>query len=253
MSGEAQRVTDAAPMRRPLEASMVRLRELVTHDRIASTQDAALGESVGTVVTAREQVGGRGRQGRAWSAGSAGLAVTFVLDASPSPARAVAAAVVVAETVESFLQRPAGIKWPNDVFVDGRKIAGILIEQAETARVGIGINIAQTTWPADLASIAVSLAELGVRVSAQAVLERLMGGIDGMDDRSPDAIRAAFDRRDVLTGARGVFRTSGETVTGVVRSIDPFVGLAVACDDGRSLMLSASTTTVVEADLQSRR
>lgn len=247
------RMPTNAPLRMSLEPSLLRLHELVVHDRVESTQDAALGEPAGTVVTARDQTGGRGRQGRAWSAGAAGLAVTFVLDPSTSPARAVAAAVVVAETVESFLHRPAGIKWPNDVFVDGRKIAGILIEQAETARIGIGINIAQTSWPADLAAIAVSLAELGVTVGHQAVLDLLTTGIDGMDDRPPVDVRAAFDRRDVLIGARGVFRTSGETVTGVVRSIDPFVGLEVVGDDGTAVLLSASTTTVVEADLRSRR
>ncbi len=133
------------------------------YDSVGSTNDEARllareGAAHGTVVTAREQIAGRGRQGRGWASPPGNLYLSAVLRLELPLARiaelSFVAALAVADAVDAVL--PAGrlstLKWPNDVLVDGAKIAGILIEQAERATiVGIGVNIghhpANTPYP----------------------------------------------------------------------------------------------------------
>jgi len=240
------------PIRRSL-AGRRRLHTIVTHQRTASTQDAARDEPVGTVVMACDQTAGRGRAGRAWSAGRGNLAVTIVLDVATSTRRAIGIAVVVAEVLETMIGRRVDIKWPNDVLVDGRKIAGVLIEQTDRALIGIGINVRQLAWPDHLALIACSLAEHGVDVAPEAVLDSLLPKIDVMDDRSPADLRQAFAERDVLSGAQAVVRSAGITYAGVIRVIDPFEDLTLVTTEGTVHHLSAATTTVIEAERVLRR
>jgi BirA family biotin operon repressor/biotin-[acetyl-CoA-carboxylase] ligase len=123
------------------------------YDSIGSTNDAALelartGAAHGTVVFAREQTAGRGRQARHWHSPTGNLYSSILLRPDASPGRAAelsfVAALAVADTVDGCL--PDGVrarlKWPNDVLVRGAKIAGILLEHADAAVVvGIGINV----------------------------------------------------------------------------------------------------------------
>ncbi len=119
----------------------------------------------GTVVTAGEQTAGRGRQGRAWTA-PAGKALLYSAVLRPlgdQPLLPLAVALAVCDAVEELAPGTgAQIKWPNDVWVEGRKLAGILIEtrtQDDWAVLGIGLNltIAPNEFPPDLRDKAVSL------------------------------------------------------------------------------------------------
>ena len=128
---------------------------LVALDSVGSTNDEAArladaGASEGTVVWAREQTGGRGRRGRAWASPVGNLYTSTILRPDCPAARAAelgfVSALAVADIVPS--DRAVRVKWPNDVLVDGGKIAGILLESAiaQTGRVehvvaGIGINV----------------------------------------------------------------------------------------------------------------
>ena len=127
---------------------------------------AAAGAPHGTVVTAAEQTAGRGRQGRSWTA-PAGSALLYSAILRPLEPRhsllPLAVALAVAETAEEF--RPdiaCTLKWPNDVHLEGRKLAGILIEarpQNGWAVIGVGLNltIAPEQFPPDLRDTATSL------------------------------------------------------------------------------------------------
>src|SRR5262249_38957175 len=110
-----------------------------TNDR---ARDLALaGAPHGTVVTAATQTAGRGRQGRTWTAPAGAALLMSVVVREPPALLSLAAAVGVAEAVGE----EAGIKWPNDVLLADRKVAGILIEgrpQDRWAVVGIGVNVA---------------------------------------------------------------------------------------------------------------
>jgi BirA family transcriptional regulator, biotin operon repressor / biotin---[acetyl-CoA-carboxylase] ligase len=128
---------------------------LVALDSVSSTMDEAArladaGAPEGTVVWAREQTGGRGRRGRSWASAPGNLYTTTVLRPDcPAPRAAelgFVAALAVADMVPE--SRAVRVKWPNDVLVDGGKVAGILLESAigQNAMVqhvvaGIGVNI----------------------------------------------------------------------------------------------------------------
>ncbi len=118
----------------------VHLRETESTNTVAR-ELAASRAGHGTLVTAHHQTAGRGRQGRGWSAppGKALLCSWVIRD--PGPLLSLAAGVAVAELAGDS----ALLKWPNDVLVDGRKLAGILVEgrpQERWAVLGIGINVA---------------------------------------------------------------------------------------------------------------
>ncbi len=128
---------------------------------------AEAGAPGGTIVTADEQTAGRGRQGRIWSApaGKALLYSALLRPLGDRPLLPLAVALAVCEAAEELV--PAStcqIKWPNDVWIEGRKLAGILIEtrtQDDWAVIGVGLNltIAPDEFPADLRSPATSLAD----------------------------------------------------------------------------------------------
>jgi len=109
-------------------------------------QDAA---NDGIVILAKEQTAGRGQHGRSWRCPAGTGVLLSVLLFPPPPLRRPAlltawAAVSVCETIRQVAGLEATIKWPNDVLVRGRKVCGILIEQAQGAVVGIGLNVSQT-------------------------------------------------------------------------------------------------------------
>lgn len=123
------------------------------HERLGSTNDearrlAAQGAPHGTVIHADEQTAGRGRLSRAWFSPPGNLYVSVLLRLDAPLGRlaelSFLTAVAVANTVDTLLpkQTRATLKWPNDVLVDGGKIAGILLEQVEDATiVGVGLNV----------------------------------------------------------------------------------------------------------------
>ncbi|MHC4416587.1 MAG: biotin--[acetyl-CoA-carboxylase] ligase [Planctomycetota bacterium] len=213
-----------------------------------STQDAArrLAAEPGDVVVAWRQTAGHGRLGRPWAdTAEAGIAVTIVTEAGPPQRLAVVSAVGAARAAERLLGRAVGIKWPNDVVVDGRKLAGVLIEQTGgRALIGIGVNVGQTAWPPRLSGRAVSLGELGARVdrvdAVAAVVESMSRALGFTEEELCDE----FSARDVLKGSRSTFRAPKCTITGTVLRVDPMRGLLVEAD-GRQVYLSAETTTVV--------
>lgn len=214
-----------------------------------STQDAArrMNGAAGDVFIAWRQTAGRGRLGRAWAdTAHQGIALTAVIARQPSPERlAIASAVGVARAVESLLGRPVGIKWPNDIIVDRRKLAGILVEQVEDlALVGIGLNVAQTAWPDELQSRAVSLAQLGANVDRLGAIAALLPALDAAMRSNSEELTSEFASRDVLRGTHATFRSNGQTISGTVVRVDPLRGLAALTDRGE-IWLPAATTSVL--------
>src|SRR5436190_1125173 len=111
---------------------------------------AAAGALHGTLVTADEQRVGRGRQGRAWTAPPGSSVLMSVVLRELHEALPLAAAVAVAEA----LPVPSEIKWPNDIWIERRKVAGILVEgrpQEGWAVLGIGLNVGTEAFPPELA------------------------------------------------------------------------------------------------------
>jgi BirA family transcriptional regulator, biotin operon repressor / biotin---[acetyl-CoA-carboxylase] ligase len=162
---------------------------------------AAAGAPHGTLVTASEQTAGRGRQGRTWTAAPGRALLCSVVVRDPPRLLPLAAGVAVAETVESVGDGRALVKWPNDVLVDGRKVAGILVEgrpQEGWAVVGIGLNVALRVddFPPELQETA---ATLGLTEEAvEPSLTETLGRLGTWIAADPDAVLSAVRARDAL-------------------------------------------------------
>ena len=225
------------------------IRRAIVIAETASTQDAreTAEAASGTVVTAWRQTAGRGRFGRHWvDAAMMGVAVTFVVDSQPVERLALASAVAAADACEAFLATRVGIKWPNDIVVAQRKLAGVLIEQRGTrAFIGIGLNVAHTHFDEELELRATSLHMLGKSADRLAVLSALIEALDRALVATDEVLVDAFLARDALRGSRALFSTPEGPVEGEVRSIDPMRGLLVRTETGERF-LPARSTSVAE-------
>jgi BirA family biotin operon repressor/biotin-[acetyl-CoA-carboxylase] ligase len=218
---------------------------------------AEAGAPNGTVVTADEQTAGRGRQGRTWTA-APGSALLFSAIVRPlakrHPLLPLAVPLAVCETAESL--RPGvecKVKWPNDVHLDGRKLAGILIEarpQEEWAVLGIGLNlaIAEDEFPEELRDTATSLfadsrpavpyhQHSGKRNSSAVEEARvaLSEALERWVEADTATILAAWRGRDTLLGRE----VSWERGSGVAEGIDERGYLLVRLADGALVALGA--------------
>jgi BirA family biotin operon repressor/biotin-[acetyl-CoA-carboxylase] ligase len=195
---------------------------------------AGAGAPHGTLVTATAQVAGRGRQGRVWTTPPGRTLVLSLVLRDPPRLLPLVAAVAVAEVAGAA----ARIKWPNDVLIDGRKVAGILAEgrlQEGWAVLGIGVNVA--TRPEDLpAELRETAGSLGLDpADLEPTLDRLLAALERWLAATDAELLDAFRARDALAGHE--VRWSGGT--GVVRGVDDGGRLVVEHDDG--------TTTALEA------
>lgn len=191
-------------------------------------QLAAAGAPHGTLVTASEQRAGRGRQGRAWSAPAGRALLCSLLVREPPRLLPLAAGVAVACTVGA----EARIKWPNDVLVAGRKVAGILVEgrpRDHWAVVGMGVNVAVSIdeLPAELRARA---GTLGLSASeVEAWLTRLLDALGHWLHASEGEVLEAVRARDALLG-QAVSWAGG---SGKGAGIDGEGRLVVATAEGR--------------------
>ena len=230
---------------------------------VASTMDeaarwAAEGAPHGAVVVAERQHGGRGRHGRVWaSAPGQSLLLTVVLRPSLPAERIglipLAAGLAVAETAAAF-GADARIKWPNDVRVEGRKLAGVLAETTWTggrphALLGIGLNVAQDAFPPPLDGTATSLLlATGQPVPRLAPLEPLLvrlGDMLGQAEADPDALVAAVEARMEGGGGRVAVRdpSSGRVVAeGRVLGLAPGGALRLATEAGEVEVVAGEVT-----------
>jgi BirA family biotin operon repressor/biotin-[acetyl-CoA-carboxylase] ligase len=211
---------------------------------------ARAGAPDGLVVVADEQTAGRGRLGRRWEAppGSS-LLVSVLLRDSGDPARAVmAAGVALAAAVEDVAGIEAGLKWPNDLVVDDRKLAGLLAEaEGDALVVGAGCNVNWDSFPEELRATATAC-----NLEADHLVDR-----DALLDAFLDRFAAALGAGGrVVDDYRKRLVTIGRTVRVEPVRGDELVGTAVAvADDGALVVRDGAGTdhTVVAADVHHLR
>jgi BirA family transcriptional regulator, biotin operon repressor / biotin---[acetyl-CoA-carboxylase] ligase len=196
---------------------------------------ALAGAPHGTLVTADEQTAGRGRQGRTWAAppGAAVLMSLLLRELDErSAALPLAAAVAVCEALAPLR---CEIKWPNDVWLDRRKLAGILVEgrpQEGWAVLGIGLNVSTDVaeLPAELRDSATSLwIAGGDERGRDEVLAALLSALERRLGQEPAEVLPAWRERDALLGERIRWQAGEGTAAG----IDDTGALLVDTDDGR--------------------
>jgi BirA family biotin operon repressor/biotin-[acetyl-CoA-carboxylase] ligase len=231
---------------------------LLVKDTVASTNDevqalARAGTADGLIVLADQQTAGRGRRGAEWFSPT-GESLAFSILVRPNepkalwPRLALAAGLAVAEAIGKFGVE-AAIKWPNDVWVGSRKVAGILVEAGpDFAVVGIGLNVNTTEFPAAVAEIATSLQiasgrslpreEVLAAVIARFAIRRSQ--IDG----EFGALIQALNERCALTGQRVSLITASGPLRGTVEGISASGELLLRTPAGLERLIQADEVRV---------
>lgn len=246
------------------------VREIIVFEETDSTNDQAAnlgrnGAASGLAIFAEKQNAGRGRFGRRWDSASH-LGLWFSLLLRPTfpqaqwPRLTTWTAVAIASAIERATGVSASIKWPNDIFVDGRKIAGILIEtgqdraQQNFAVLGIGLNAnhAREDFPENLAAIATSLrVATGRTIDRAAMAAAILRELDARYadlDRRFDQLVAEASRRSVLLGRWVQVRAADTIIEGVAESLDANGQLLLRQSDGNLATLSAGEVSFSAAN-----
>lgn len=226
-------------------------RQMLWYPDVPSTNDLAAvlaerGAREGCVVVANGQSAGRGRQGRSWaSPPGAGLYVSIVLRPAKHalPLLTIAAGVGVADGIQIATGLVPDLKWPNDVFVSGRKTAGVLAEATSSAAgicvvVGFGINVSPAAYPPEVAARATSLErELGRAVDRGLLLAECLCGLaeryqDLTGGRRDAVVEAWRGRAASMRGRRVQWNEAGRAREGLADSIDDTGALVVRTNAG---------------------
>jgi BirA family biotin operon repressor/biotin-[acetyl-CoA-carboxylase] ligase len=234
-------------------------RRVAVWDRVPSTNDIAARAASsrandGLAVLAEEQTAGRGRRGRKWSAPprSSILLSVLIFPGGPldDPGWLTAlGAVAVSEVVAEMTGAEARIKWPNDVRVDRRKVAGILVERGPGAVIGIGlnVNVAPGDFPPDLADSATSMLRLaGRKFDRSQIVRWLLLRLDhwyglGLNE-GPASLDPPVRSRSEHVGRDVRVATTTGVVEGRLETIEVGRGIVIARDgaqirlDGRDIM-----------------
>jgi len=252
---------NTALVRKDLRAAFIG-RRLVSLPSATSTQDVARAEAEagvpeGTVFLAEEQTAGRGRLGRSWASPSgANLYLTLVMRPTVERLRSlsIVAPLATAQAVEETTGLVPSIKWPNDVLVGGRKLAGILIEtelsgaSVSYSLVGIGLNVnLDVDRVPEIAGVATSLKrELGCEVSRETVLAQLLNRFEVLylEAAQGAAVHQAWRSRLETLGRR-VRVTFGQQVEeGLAEDVDAEGSLILRRRDGSRVTIAAGEVTL---------
>jgi len=242
---------------------------LLAFDTVGSTNDEAMqradrGAAEGTVVWARRQVSGRGRRGRVWQSPEGNLYSSIVV--RPDSSAEVAAqlsfvtALAVGDTVAAHMPagRRIGLKWPNDVQVDGAKIAGILLESAVGVEgrvsqvvIGTGINVGWRPAPGETPYPVTSLAALGGETALEPVLQTYCAAMARWIGRWREegfaAIRDAWLMQAGNLGQMIEVKTGRDVLTGRFAHLDETGALILEGVDGRTTRVTAGEIFPVAA------
>lgn len=211
---------------------------------------ADAGAPEGEVVIAERQSEGRGRLGRSWvSPPFSNLYCSLVLRPTLAPAHApqitLMAAVALADTIASFVAERPAIKWPNDILIDGKKLAGILTESACDAKriefvilgIGVNLNFPRDRMPETIRDRATSLMEVaGKTLSRELFVRRLIQDLDRcygiLGDLGFAAIAPRWEAYFALRGRRVRVEMVGEAINGTATGIDGDGALLLEAEDG---------------------
>ncbi|MCL4401683.1 MAG: biotin--[acetyl-CoA-carboxylase] ligase [Acidobacteria bacterium] len=225
---------------------------------------AAEGCAAGTAVIADEQSAGQGRHGHSWhSEKDSGLYVSVVLrpvlPGEAFPVLTLAFGLAVAETIARVTDLACDLRWPNDVMIDGRKVAGILVQLSEAsleraaAVAGIGLNVNHAALPPDLAAEATSLRlATGRNWSREDLLVTLLPTIDSfcrmLAEGGKGEILNMFCRcSSYARGKRVTAQAPDGIIEGVTDGLNPSGFLFVRRDDGRRSLILAGGVRAISA------
>jgi BirA family biotin operon repressor/biotin-[acetyl-CoA-carboxylase] ligase len=233
------------------EAGQDAFPRIVVLERVDSTQDEIrrIGAVPGTVVAALRQMRGRGQLGRTWEdTTDAGVALTAAMPRASSARLMLVGAIAALGAMRAFVdesQVRLQLKWPNDVIVGQRKLAGVLVETTgDCALVGIGVNVRQRSFPPPLDRTATSLAMLGIEPPRCLVAGGIVARLRELQQLDDSALVETYRIHDSLRGTRRSFMHAGEQYDGVVLDVDPLSAIVLRKDDGEVVSLPPATTSL---------
>ncbi|MEF2964319.1 biotin--[acetyl-CoA-carboxylase] ligase [Paenibacillus sp. M1] len=235
-------------------------RKLRLLDVTSSTQEAARllaeeGAAEGTLVIAEEQTGGRGRQGRMWfSPPHKGVWMSLLLrprrPLAFAPQLTLLTAVAVCRAIRKVSGADAGIKWPNDILIGGKKVCGILIESAGEdemikyciAGIGIDVNLEPEDIPAELRSVATSLKiESGRHIDRAELIAAVMNELEQLyklhEEEGFAPIRLLWEALSVTLGRRVTVWGGRGDISGVAKSLDESGALVLQDEHGSDVKI----------------
>lgn len=225
-------------------------------------KSAENGAPEGTVLIALEQTGGKGRLGRSfYSPKKTGLYMSILLrpvfPAEKSLYITTCAATAVSEAVDCTADVNSSIKWVNDVYLDGKKVSGILTEASldfesgglHYAVCGIGVNISTEIFPDKLGNIAGSISDgkkdLRAKLAAE-IITRFFGYYSTLEQLE---FLPEYRRRSFLIGKRIDFIMNNKDLSGIAEDIDEKARLVVRLDDGECIALSSGEVQLKKGDI----
>jgi BirA family biotin operon repressor/biotin-[acetyl-CoA-carboxylase] ligase len=242
-------------------------REIHLYPETASTNTLAMemasqGAPEGAVVIAETQTGGKGRLGRKWVSPRGNLYLSVVLrprlPTYKAPLITLTGAVAVASAIRTICRVQAGIKWPNDILVSGRKVSGLLTEMsAEPDRIrhiilgiGVNVNMALGELPSDVRHNATTLAaEAGKNIERTMLLQQVLRELDrwyGVLLQGEAGVLTEWGRLNVTIGRRVSVSGPGGAFEGRAEGIDPEGRLMIRQDDGAMRTVAAGDVTILK-------
>ena len=218
---------------------------------LEATRLAEAGCPHGAVVSADEQTAGQGRHGRHWhSEPNSGLYISIVLRPSLAtdslPVLTLALGLAAADAIAELTGLACDLRWPNDVMLDGRKVAGILVQLLDAAAIaGIGVNVNHSAFPAEIAAEATSLRIVSNRqYSREQLLLGLLAAVERycatLTMEGKDKILATFSRRSSYARNKRVKVEQGASILeGTTAGLDPSGFLMIRRDDGTEALVLA--------------
>jgi len=217
-------------------------RRIVYYETIDSTMTAAVGLEPGSVVIAGEQTAGQGRHGHSWhSEAGNGLYVSLVLP--PSPVLTLALGLATVEAVAQATGVACDLRWPNDLMIGPRKVAGILVQLVDgRAIAGIGINVNHREFSGELAGEATSLraAAGGREFPLTELAIELLHSIERVVPEDKETILRLFTQSSSYAAGRRVTVTLPDgAIEGTTAGLDADGFLIVRKDDGTDTLILA--------------
>ena len=246
----------AARLRVPLPVTVL---DAVDSTNLEARRIADAGDLTPRVIIARRQTGGRGRLGRSFHSPAGGLYLSILLRTTGTDAGhlTTAAAGAVSRAVDRLTGRVSGIKWVNDIYLDGRKVCGILTEakfagaSLAYAVVGIGVNVVapEGGFPADIAGKAGALFAPGAAPSGamSALAADIVNGVLALADAPASAYLDEYRAKSVVLGrAVDVARVhdDGAARRATALAIDDSLALVVRYEDGTVEAVSAGEVSL---------
>ncbi len=210
----------------------------------------------GLVVIADCQTGGKGRSGRVWhSAPGTGIYLSMLIrpDLLQLPIVTLMAGLATTLAVNEFIPQPAQLKWPNDLLLNDKKIAGVLCEYHATkvpaVIIGIGINVNHTQFPADIKDIATSLKlESGIETNRTTLIKQLVAQLDFQySELKNNKVQALIDnwtRHSDLFGKSISISKGDQNITGKAVRLDNMGRLVILNESGKEIVLDSGEVRI---------